>query len=319
VSLDLNHSEAVRSVNYMFYRLYNLTQKYCFLAERCALTAPFFLRLRLQDQSFTAMTTDRQPVDKQGITPGGVYDELLELVDLTSLEAADHTERIRALCHKALDIRSSSARGRGIAAVCVYPVFAAQVSKILKGSGIRTAVVAGGFPSGQMALRLRAEECRMAVEEGAAEIDMVISRGRFLAGDTSFLSEEVGTFADICRGRARLKVILETGELQSEALIRQASRLALEAGAGFIKTSTGKIAIGATTEAFSFMLQEIVAFYDKTGDMRGIKASGGIAAPENALLYYRLTEEIAGAGWLSPEYLRLGASRLVDTLADATR
>jgi len=264
------------------------------------------------------MATETRAENRDWFNPGGFYGDLLEMVDLTSLEATDHPERIKALCNRAIAIRSSSVRGRGIAAVCVYPVFASLVRRFLEGSGICTAVVAGGFPSGQMALRLRAEECRIAVEEGAEEIDMVISRGRFLAGDTPFLSEEVGTFAGICRGKALLKVILETGELQSEALIRQASRMALEAGAGFIKTSTGKTAVGATPEAFRFMLEEIVAFYNKTGHRRGIKASGGVADPDDAMHYYRIAQEVAGEEWLCPGLFRLGASRLVDRLVSFT-
>ena len=244
---------------------------------------------------------------------------LLALTDLTTLEATDHVETVEALCRKALAMRPSvDGVERSVATVCVYPVFASAVRRMLEGSGIRTAVVAGGFPSAQMLLRLRAEECRIAIEEGAEEIDMVISRGRFLGGDVGFLTEEVGVFAGLCKGKAVLKVILETGELQREELIRLASRLSLEAGADFIKTSTGKVMPGATPEAFAWMLDEVVHHYEQTGLKRGVKVSGGISEPAVAAYYYRSMANRVGQEWMTERHFRLGASRLADKLVAVT-
>jgi deoxyribose-phosphate aldolase len=241
--------------------------------------------------------------------------QLFGLLDLTSLDGADHAQSIDRLCDKALGfVEEFGERGK-VAAVCVYPVFAGQVRRRLQGSGIRTAVVAGAFPSGQMELNLRVEECKMALEEGAEEIDMVISRGRFLAGDEGFVRDEVAQFAELCQGNAVLKVILEVCELGTEQAIRRASRIAMEGGADFIKTSTGKGVHGATPESFYWMLDEVKTYFHETGRRIGIKAAGGISIPEEALQYFLLTREVAGTDWHTPEYLRIGASRLADALA----
>lgn len=248
-----------------------------------------------------------------------VYGRLFGMLDLTSLDGADHFQSIDRLCDKALGfVEEFGERGK-VAAVCVYPVFAGQVRSRLQGSGIRTAVVAGAFPSGQMELKLRVEECKMALEEGAEEIDMVISRGRFLAGDEGFVRDEVARFAELCQGNAVLKVILEVCELGTEQAIRRASRIAMEGGADFIKTSTGKGVYGATPESFFWMLDEVNHCFHETGRRIGIKAAGGISTPEEALKYYLLAREVAGEAWLTSEYLRIGASRLADALAAALR
>jgi deoxyribose-phosphate aldolase len=239
---------------------------------------------------------------------------ILELVDLTALSGVDHSGTVLALCHRALEVRDLSPTGKGIAAVCVWPLYAGEVKRHLAGSGIKTAVVAGGFPTGQMDLALRVEECRRSVEQGADEIDMVIHRGRFISGDHQFIQDEVGAFADVCGRAVSLKVILETGELSSEEMIRHASRLVLDAGADFLKTSTGKITPGATPEAFAFLVDEVVTYHDRYKQFRGIKAAGGIVDAEDALLYYDLVKERAGAEWLRSDLFRFGASRLVDRL-----
>lgn len=245
-----------------------------------------------------------------------VYRQIFGMLDLTTLEGADHTATAEALCGRALGWQKQIPERLHPAAVCVYPVFVHSVREALRDSGIHTASVAGAFPSGQSPMEVRLHELEYALDAGADEIDMVISRGRLLAGDETYVLEEVAAFKRICHGRALLKVILETGELKEERLIRQASRLVMKAGADFLKTSTGKIQPGATHDAFYWMLDEIREYYSSSGRAVGIKAAGGIAAPEDALMYYLLTEQVLGEEWLVPERLRFGASRLASALVD---
>ncbi len=236
------------------------------------------------------------------------------MLDITTLEGTDHPGSVRQLCLKALQYRDPVQSVPSVAAICVYPVFARLVSGLLEGSGIFTACVAGMFPSGQAPLHLRVEEAQYALDNGAEEIDMVISRGRLLEGDEEYIRTEVKAFTRLCAGRARVKVILETGELQQEGHIRRAARIALEEGADFLKTSTGKISPGATLEAFYYMLDEIRIFHQETGEKRGIKAAGGIAEPSDALNYYLLTSAVLGKSWLDKTLFRFGASRLTEKL-----
>lgn len=247
------------------------------------------------------------------------YRSVYSMIDLTSLEGSDNRDRIDQLCQEAQTSSIPGYPDLKVASVCVYPVFARQVSDQLSGSGILTACVAGGFPSGQMPMELRLKELQYALDGGADEIDMVISRGRMIAGDEDFVRREIAAFAERCNGRAHLKVILETGELKDEYLIRRASRIALESGADFLKTSTGKIQPGATPEAFYLMLEELKLYHDETGEKRGIKAAGGISDPEAALEYYLLTKSVLGIEWLNSKLLRYGASRLAGKLRDIFR
>lgn len=226
---------------------------------------------------------------------------LRSVIDLTSLEGADNPSTIQVLCQKAVRLKT--------AAVCVYPVFVGFAKDLLKGSGVRVASVAGAFPSGQSPLDLRLKEAEYALNEGADEIDMVISRGKFLEGDHSFLKKEVGEFRKICSGKI-LKVILETGELGSAENIELAGKLAIEAGADFLKTSTGKIPTGANPASVLSLLKTI----QMSGTPTGIKISGGVADPNSAIGFMRLTERVLGKNWLQPSRFRIGASRLVDTL-----
>lgn len=242
-----------------------------------------------------------------------IYGELVGFIDLTSLEAVDNKERIDALIQKALSTIKPEAELNGVAAVCVYPVFVRQVADGLKGTKIQIAAVAGAFPSGQSPLHLRLEEVKYTVAEGATEIDMVISRGRMLAGDRDFVFHEVAEHKKAC-GNAHLKVILETGELKDPLFIYDASMISMEAGADFIKTSTGKIQPAATLEASWVMLEAIKDFYHKTGKKVGFKAAGGIAEPDVAVHYYLLVRKILGDEWLTPSLFRIGASRLLDKL-----
>ncbi len=229
----------------------------------------------------------------------------LSLVDLTTLEGKDTDQRIIELCKKAID--------SGTAAVCVYPTLVSVAKNELKNSNKKVASVAGGFPSGQIPLNIRLQEAEYAIKQGADEIDMVISRGKFLEGKYELIHEEVAAFKKVCENTT-LKVILETGELETLDNIRIASDIALYAGADFIKTSTGKMAINATLPAICVMLQAIKDYHTATGKKCGIKPSGGISDGDTAAKYLRLTEQIVGKEWLNSNLFRFGASRLVDNL-----
>jgi deoxyribose-phosphate aldolase len=178
---------------------------------------------------------------------------VLSCIDLTTLEGSDNAHKIEEVCRTARQFKNNGADIPNVAAVCFYPPFAAQAKSLLKGSGIQVACVAGAFPSGQAPLELRVEEVKYTVAQGADEIDMVISRGKYLEGDFTFVHQEVAAHKKAC-GSAHLKVILETGELLTLAMVRHASEIAINAGADFIKTSTGKIPQAATLEAFYVML-----------------------------------------------------------------
>lgn len=239
--------------------------------------------------------------------------KILECIDLTTLSGDDTEEKVKNLCSKALSFSEINIQNPNVAAVCVYPVFAKLVSKTLFGSGIKTACVAGGFPSGQSPLAVRLEEVKFALDNGAEEIDMVISRGKLIEGNFDFVFKEISETRKLC-GDAHLKVILETGELKTVELIRKASEIAILAGADFLKTSTGKIDPAATPEAFIIMLDTIAEYSEKTGKMIGIKAAGGIAEPNDALLYLNLTKSVLGPKWIDKQYFRIGASRLADAV-----
>ncbi len=242
-----------------------------------------------------------------------MYKSILGLIDLTTLSGDDTREKVRGLCRQAVEFENKELGTPKTAAVCVYPVFAELVSSSLEGTGIRTACVAGAFPSGQSPLEARLMEVAYAVEHGADEIDMVISRGRLLEGDEAFVLEEIKAHKEAC-GDKHLKVILETGELKSPGLIRRACELALEGGADFLKTSTGKIVPAATHEAVLIMLDTLREFYKSEGKMVGIKPAGGISKPGEALNYYLLVRDVLGEKWLNSELFRIGASRLAGNL-----
>lgn len=239
--------------------------------------------------------------------------QILSFIDLTTLSGDDTSKKVTDLCNKAISYEDKVAGISNVAAVCVYPVFADLVSSLLSSVNVNTACVAGAFPSGQSPLPIRVMEVEDAVLNGADEIDMVISRGKLIEGNKNFIFDEVAAIKKSC-GKAHLKVILETGELKTVELIRQASELSILAGADFIKTSTGKIQPAATPEAFLIMLDTIKEYYDITGKMIGIKPAGGIAEPEEAITYYLLVSEVLGDKWLTSSYFRVGASRLADNI-----
>jgi|SRR3954471_13887818 len=230
---------------------------------------------------------------------------LLSCVDLTSLEGKDTEQSILELAEKAIV--------SNVAAVCVYPSLVRIAKATLENSSIKVASVAGAFPSGQLPLELRVEEVKHALQEGADEIDMVICRREFLQKNYAFTVKEVATIKEVC-GNRTLKVILETGELETLENIALASRLAIEGGADFIKTSTGKISGNATLPAVCVMLQEIKKQFEHTGKRVGIKPSGGIAESSTAIQYSRLTAQLLGTEWITPSLFRIGASRLVNNL-----
>ncbi len=239
------------------------------------------------------------------------YKFALSILDLTTLEGSDRVKTIDDLCAKAKSYQSMGLSN--VAAVCVYPVFVRQAKTLLKGCNIKVASVAGAFPSGQSPLEIKIAEIQYAVAEGADEIDMVISRGKFLDGNYDEVSGEIKSIKEACKD-AHLKVILETGEIKDPQAIYHASQIAMKSGGDFIKTSTGKIPVAATPEAAYVMLHAIEDFYRETGKKIGFKPAGGISTPEHALLYIKLVENILGKEWLTPEYLRIGASRLANNL-----
>ena len=245
-----------------------------------------------------------------------IYKTILGLIDLTTLNGNDTNEKVKNLCRQAVAFENKELGTPKTAAVCVYPVFAGTVSEELKGTGIQTACVAGAFPSGQSPLAARLLEVNYALEHGADEIDMVISRGRLIEGDANFVLQEVKAHKAAC-GDKHLKVILETGELKTPALIRQACEIALEGGADFLKTSTGKVVPAATHEAVLIMLDTINEYFKSEGRKVGIKPAGGISTPHEALNYYLLVKNVLGEKWLNNQLFRIGASRLAGNLYQA--
>ena len=237
----------------------------------------------------------------------------LSMIDLTTLEGKDSPGKVIQLCNKARTPHAALPGLPRVAAVCVYPTMVGIAKKELENTGIHVASVATAFPSGMSSLKNKIEDTRYAVDQGADEIDMVISRGEFLKGNFSYVFDEIATIKDAC-GTAHLKVILETGELLTFENVRKASDLAMHAGADFIKTSTGKISPAATQPVTLVMLEAIRDFYLKTGKNIGMKPAGGIRKAKEALQYLVLVKETLGAGWLTPDLFRFGASSLTNDL-----
>lgn len=237
----------------------------------------------------------------------------MSMIDMTTLEGADSPGKVRQLCTKAKHMHDAMPGVPHVAAVCIYPTMVRHAKPELEGSGVKIAAVATGFPSGQYPLSAKLEDTKFAVDEGADEIDMVISRGHLLAGDYAYVFDEIATIKEACR-HAHLKVILETGELGTFDTIRRASDIAMHAGADFIKTSTGKIQPGATPQVTLVMLEAIRDFYYATGKKIGMKPAGGIATAKVALQYLVMLRETLGQDWLTPDLYRIGASRLANDI-----
>ena len=237
----------------------------------------------------------------------------ISMIDLTTLEGKDTEGKVQALCRKAMFPLPGDDSIPHVAAVCVYPNFIRTAREALEGSGVKVASVASSFPSGQSPLKIRIEEVKRAVDYGADEVDMVISRGEFLAGDYDYVFDEISRIKEAC-GNAHLKVILETGELETFDNIRKASLIAMYAGADFIKTSTGKVQPAATLPVTLVMLEAIRDFYLETGKKTGMKPAGGIRNTKEAIAYLCLVKETLGDEWLNPELFRFGASSLINDL-----
>lgn len=236
---------------------------------------------------------------------------VLSMIDLTTLEGADTEGKVKQLCHKALHLHDALAGLPRVGAVCVYPTLVGVAKGLLKGTGVNVASVATAFPAGQAPLDVKLSDTRYAVEQGADEVDMVIARGRFLAGDEAYVQEEIREVKAAC-GKAHLKVILETGELGTYDAVRRASLLAMEAGADFIKTSTGKVQPAATMPVTLVMLEAISDYYRLTGKRIGMKPAGGISNAKLALHYLVMVKETLGDAWLKPGLFRFGASSLAN-------
>jgi deoxyribose-phosphate aldolase len=240
-------------------------------------------------------------------------DAAISMVDLTTLEGADTPGKVRSLCAKALRPDPGDASAPQVAAVCVYPDLVETAVDALRGSSVEIASVATAFPSGRAALPTKLQDVRDAVAAGATEIDMVIDRGAFLAGNYLRVFEEIVATKAEC-GPAHLKVILETAELATLDNVRRASWLALLAGGDFIKTSTGKLPGAATLPVQLVMLEAIRDVFEETGRRVGMKPAGGIRTAKNAIQYLVQVHETLGAEWLTPDLYRIGASSLVNDI-----
>lgn len=235
----------------------------------------------------------------------------LNMIDLTTLEGKDTPAKVKQMCYKAQHLHDAFPGIPNVAAVCVYPSMVAVAKNELKDSDVKVASVSTAFPSGQAPLQIKLDDTKFAVDSGADEIDMVISRGKFLEGDYNFVYDEIAAIKEVC-GNARLKVILETGELVTLDNVRKASDIAMYAGADFIKTSTGKIKPAATMQVTYTMLQAIKDFHEETGIMVGMKPAGGISNSKLALHYLVMVNETLGGEWLTNEWFRFGASSLAN-------
>ncbi|MHC4380074.1 MAG: deoxyribose-phosphate aldolase [Planctomycetota bacterium] len=254
--------------------------------------------------SFTTRSIKRE-AKRQGLAM------VVAMTDLTTLEGKDSAEKVKALCRKAVCPDPALPSVPHVGAVCVYPRWVALAKEELDGSGVHVASVASAFPSGQVDLATKLHDVQEAVGAGADEIDMVIHRGAFLSGQYDVVAEEIRAIKDAC-GPAHLKVILETGELETYDNVVRASEIAIASGADFIKTSTGKVAPAATMPVTLVMLEVIRRHFLATGQMIGMKPAGGISSAKLALHYLVMVKETLGDAWLSPEWFRFGASSLLN-------
>ena len=243
-------------------------------------------------------------------------DAAIKMMDLTTLEGMDTQERVRSLCQKAITPDANDLSAPRPAAICVYGDMVPHAKKALEGTGIYVAAVATAFPSGRASLKVKLLDTKEAVAHGADEIDMVIDRGAFLSGNYLEVFKQIQAVKEACQRKdgsyAHLKVILETGELQTYDNIRRASHLAMLAGGDFIKTSTGKVSVNATLPTTLLMLQAVRDWYDEHGVMIGVKPAGGIRTAKDAMKYLVVVKEVAGEAWLDPNYFRFGASSLLN-------
>lgn len=238
---------------------------------------------------------------------------LLSCVELTSLKTTDSEESVLRLTEKVNEFEDKYPELPHVATICVYPCFAQIVSQSLEVEGVEVACVSGSFPSSQALIEVKVAETALAIKDGATEIDMVMSVGKFLSGDYETVCDEISELKAVC-GNRKLKVILESGLLPNGSDVKVASLLAMYAGADYIKTSTGKEKPAATPEAAYIMCQAIKEYHEKTGIRIGFKPAGGLDSVHDALVYYSIVKEVLGKDWLTNEYFRLGTSRLVNLL-----
>lgn len=238
---------------------------------------------------------------------------VLNMIDLTTLEGKDTAGKVKQLCYKAQHLADDIPDLPTVAAVCVYPTFVQLAKKYLQHSPVKVASVSTAFPAGQAPLHVKLEDTQFALDNGADEVDMVINRGEFLKGNFQYVYEEIVAIKELTeKYHARLKVILETGELSTLDNVRRASEIAILAGADFIKTSTGKIQPAATLPVTYVMLQAIKEYYDRTGIMVGMKPAGGISNAKTSLQYLVMVKEVLGDEWLNNQWFRFGASSLAN-------
>lgn len=242
-----------------------------------------------------------------------VYRTLLNCIDLTTLKSTDSPSSVAKFTEAVNNFEELFPSLPNVAAICVYPNFAAVVRTVLEVSGVKIACVSGAFPSSQSFEEVKIAETSLAVANGADEIDIVLNLGEFFDHDYEEVTDEISEQKEACRGGV-LKVILETGALRTARNIKAASILSLYSGADFLKTSTGKEYSGASLEAAYIMAQCIREYYDKTGTKVGFKAAGGVRTTEDAVKYYTIIKEVLGEEWLNNEYFRLGASSLANAV-----
>lgn len=242
-----------------------------------------------------------------------VYRFLLSSIDLTTLNATDSPSSVAKFTEKVNSFDNDHPDLPNVAAICVYPNFVPIVRTVLDVTQVRVASVSGGFPSSQTFPEVKIAETALAVDSGADEIDIVLNLGYFLDDDWEAVCDEISEQKDACR-ESKLKVILETGALKTAENIRNASLLALNSGADFLKTSTGKGYPGASAEAAYIMAKCIKEYYGQTQRKVGFKASGGVSTAEDALIYYTIIKSVLGDEWLTPELFRIGASRLANNI-----
>jgi deoxyribose-phosphate aldolase len=239
----------------------------------------------------------------------------LSMIDLTTLEGKDTDGKVKQMCYKALHPHDALPNLPTTAAVCVYPTFVKTAKEALKNSDVKVASVSTAFPSGNSTRQVKLLDTQFALDHGADEIDMVISRGQFLSGNYTFVFDEIASIKEVCKKHhARLKVIFETGEISTLDNVRKISDLAMHAGADFIKTSTGKIGVAATMPVTLVMLDAIKDYYHKTGIMVGMKPAGGISSAKSAIQYLVMLHETLGNAWLTNTYFRFGASSLANDI-----
>ncbi len=235
-------------------------------------------------------------------------------IELTTLKTTDSDESVLAFTERVNQFESVYPDLPHVATICVYPCFAKVVSETLEIEGVEVACVSGSFPSSQALIEVKVAETALAVKDGATEIDIVLSVGKFLSGDYETVADEISELKQTCGNDVAMKVILETGDLVTASNIKKASLISMYAGADYIKTSTGKEKVAATPEAAYVMCQAIKEYYDETGIQIGFKPAGGINTPMDAVVYYTIVKEVLGEKWLTNKWFRMGTSRLANLL-----